>query len=446
VKSVESQIVQQGTNRRFYGWFSLSGALLVILVTGGVFVYTYGVFLPVMCSDMDWSRGQVSLGLSLGMLMMGLPSPLFGYLVGRFGSKINLILGNSLAGLCLAGMALAQQPWHIYLLLIVAGLGAGIGGYVCCSNVVNNWFVKKRALAMGIFTTGAGLGGFCFPPLATLLISSIGWRLSWVVLGGTVVICVGVIGGVLLVRNKPEDMGQVPDGFSPVITTQGGEREQQSEPSSPQNDWKTGNALRNPVTWLIIIFVGVNSLVLGFVTGHQVAYIQDRGFSPIIASTTVSLVSIFNMVGSLAFGALALKFGSRRLAIAGLAVMAAALVFQFFAGNLGLIYLYSCLIGIGVGLLLAVMPTIVGEYYGRASYAQIFGVVVGAQYVIQSLSNAGSGFIHDATSSYTIVFIILAVAGAIGLACAYLAKKPRSFPDKAGASQDSQVATTEHNP
>ena len=153
----------------FYGWFALAGVMLVIFTVGGIFNNSFGVLLPAIINEYGWSRAVTAGALSIGIMAFGLPSPLYGILVARFGPRFTLILGNLLAALGIAGVCLVREVWHLYLLYILVGLGGGFGGYISCTTVANNWFVKKRSLALGIFVAAAGLGGFVFPPLATAL-------------------------------------------------------------------------------------------------------------------------------------------------------------------------------------------------------------------------------------------------------------------------------------
>ena len=200
------------TKRPFYGWIALSGVSLVAFVVGGAFVYSYGVFLPVMCEEFGWSRAVVSVGLMLGMLVFSLPGPLTGVLITRFGPRINIVLGSLVAALGMAGMSIVQEVWHVYLVYGIAGLGAGGAGSLACVTVANNWFARKRSLAIGTFTAAAGLGGFAFPAIDAVLITSIGWRMSWPVLAVILFVVGSLIAGLILIRKSPEEMGQVPDG------------------------------------------------------------------------------------------------------------------------------------------------------------------------------------------------------------------------------------------
>jgi MFS family permease len=378
------------TGGRFYGWFALTGTMLVIFAVGGAFVNSFGVFLPVISGDLGWNRGTVALSLSVGVLAFGLPSPLFGIIVKRYGGRLPIILGNLLAGLGLMGVSLVHEIWQIYLCYMIIGVGAGFGGYIPASTIANNWFIKKRSLAMGMFMSCGALGGFAFPPIVAALIEVIGWRMSYVAIGAVALVFAVIIGGVVLVRNRPEDMGQLPDG----VSLMGG-------------------------------FAAANAFTLGTMSTHQVAYLQDIGFTSLTAASTISMMSAMSVVGSIGFGSLALKYNPRNLAMVGFASQLAAIGLLLSTRQLGLLYVYAAFLGIGNGALLTAMPTFVGGFFSRRDYSQALGFVFPFQVVSQAIAGFVAGVIYDSASSYRPAFLLLIGFMLLGMFMAFLAGSRR---------------------
>lgn len=407
----------------YYGWIALIGAMLTAFVGGGTFIYSYGVFLPVMCEEFGWSRAVVSIGLSIGLLTFGLPSPLAGILAARFGPRVNMIWGNAVAALGLAGMYLVTEIWHVYALYCIAGLGAGIGGYVACSTVANNWFTRKRSLAIGLFASGAGLGGFVFPPVATVLISAVGWRMSWLVLAGIMLVGAVILGSVILVRNRPEDMGLLPDGDS-IEATEDLETIENMAATVEEPRWQIRQAIKLPTTWLLAIFAAANYVALGTMVAHQVAHVRDLGYSPVAAALTMSIVSGVGIVGRLGCGAVALRLNIKNLAIAGVIIQLAALIILMTTSDLTYIYIYAVLFGLSNGILITAMPTVIGEYYGRASFAPLMGVMLAVGIALESLAPVIAGVVYDSRGTYIPAFAIVAGFSLVGLISFSLSRKP----------------------
>jgi MFS family permease len=411
--------------RVFYGWYTLVGVALVIFIVGGSFVHSFGVLLPEIAGEFEWERAEVSLALTLGILAFGLPSPLFGILVNRYGPRSVIILGNALAALGIAGIYLTQEVWHLYLFYILIGLGGGLGGYIASATVINNWFIRRRPLALGIFQAFSGLGGFVFPPLVTALIAAIGWRTAWLALAGIILVIPVFIGGVILVRNKPEDMGLVPDGMASDAFLDHEKTQAHASAEGNQSEWRTFRLLRTRTPWFIGGFAASNTFTFGTLVTHQIAYLQDIGFSPMTAASTLSVMSICSLIGSLGVGFLALRFNVRYLASGAFIVQLAALVILLTTEELSLLYLFAILVGLSSGSITATMPMFVGAYYPREHYAQVLGVV----FPFQIVSNAGAatiaGLVFDATSSYTPAFIAASVLSLAGVFFAFIARRPR---------------------
>lgn len=411
--------------RAFYGWFALAGTMLIIYIVGGAFFNSFGVLLPVITVELGWSRAVVAGALAAGIVAFGLPSPLYGILVARLGPRFTLILGNLLAGLGIAGFYLVQEVWHIYVLYILIGVGGGFGGYISCTTVVNNWFIKRRSLALGIFVGSSGLGGLTFPPLTTALIAAIGWRETWLVLAGLVIVVAVLIGGVVLIRNRPEDMGQTPDGMPAESYLDVMAQESPVAGGKAPAAWRLSQVLRQPTVWLIGGFAAANTFTMGMMATHQIAYIQDIGFQPMTAATTMSFMSVFSIMGSLGYGALAMRLNVRYLAMSFFAVQMTGLVILLTTRELALIYVYAAFQGMSVGALIAAMPTFVGAYYPRDRYAQVLGVVLPFQVCSNAVATIVAGSVFDATGTYQVAFITAACLSLAGFFFAFMSRQPK---------------------
>ncbi len=397
----------------------------MIFIVGGAFVHSFGPLLPELEGEFNWSRAEIALALTLGILAFGLPSPLFGILVNKYGPKFTIVVGNAIAALGLAGVYLAQEVWHLYFFYIIVGLGGGFGGYIACTAIVNNWFIRRRSLALGIFQSFAGLGGFVFPPLTTALIAAIDWRYSWLVLAFIILVVPVLIGGVFLLRNKPEDMGMVPDGMPADAFMEDENAQEAASGGDDKTDYSILKVLKTRTPWLIGGFSAANSYTVGTLITHQIAYLQDIGYAKMTAATTLSVMSIFSLIGSLVFGFLALRFNIRHLASIAFIIQIFALVILLTTEELALLYVFAIFVGLSTGSLTVALAMFVGAYYPRERYAQVMGVV----FPFQVTSNAGAatiaGLVYDATSSYTPAFITAAVFSLAGLFFAFMAHRPK---------------------
>ncbi len=401
----------------FYGWRPLAGAVLTFLVGSGVFFYSFGVFLSYMSTEFGWGRAMVGGALSVTLLASGLPGPLIGASINRFGPRLNMVLGNSLVGVGLVGMSFATEVWQLYVFYgLLVGLGTGFGMYMPCTTIVNNWFVRRRTLAMALLLSAGGLAGFTFPPLVTRLLSGVGWQGTWLTLAAMHFTCTVIIGGLILVRNRPTDKRQDGSPASATATEAGDRQQPASGASNEAEGWRTRDLLRSPVVRLIAALYITSFFAIGTLSAHQVAYLRDLGYSPITAAFTFSIMAGSTLLGRLAFGTLSNRYDMRRLVVAFYCIQLAALGILLVAPSLTLIYVYAVLFGISFGGLTVAAPTLIGAYFGRTKFVRILGIVYPLGIAVEAVGPLMAGAIHDLTNTYVAAFAVIAIVSAAGLA------------------------------
>jgi MFS family permease len=413
-------------SQRFYGWFTLIGVMTAYAGLCGDITYAYGLFLPAMSETFHWSRSTLSGPYVLFFITGGLLGPAAGWTVARFGPRRNIIVFNLIAALGLLGLSQVKAIWHVYLFFgVMAGLGIAFGEFIPITTVINHWFVRRRSMAMGLFLASGGVGGFVFPPLISKLISGFGWRWAWVYLAVQHLLLTVILGG-MLIRNRPEDLGQQPDG---IPETDGQASLEQPVVRSPvyqtKFDWTAGEAMRTPALWMIMTLFSIILFVTNMLTTHQVAYLQDLKFSPLLSATGLGLMLGMSIIGRLACGFLGMKFEGRYLAVFFLTAMELGIVALMQAGGIFFIYLYSILTGIGFGGMIVLMPNLIGAYFGRTHYARIIGWTAPIVTLISAGSPTLAGFIYDTTGSYILPFSIAAAFVVVGVILATLLRPPR---------------------
>lgn len=416
--------MESSSGKRFYGWWVLVGAILVYFSGCGCCFYSFGVFLPVVCDDTGMSITAFSVALSVFALAMGLIAPLVGISIGKFGARKNIIIGNLVSALGLAALYLVTGPWQLYLFFgVIVGLGQGFGMFIATTTLANNWFIRRRALAMALVVTAGAIGGFAGPIMAGVLIPSLGWRLTWVTLGGILLVLSVIIGG-LIIRNRPEDIGQVPDGVDAIAVQESSVAHQSRVYQTPL-DWKTRDALRTPAIWMIVVVFIAHMFALNTVVAHLVSYLGDVGISPMIAATAMGLIPGVSIVGRMGFGFLAMRFETRHLVAVSLIGLVIAMLILMNFDSVVMIYIYAIVFGICYGAIIPSLPNFIGAYYGRANYAQIVGSIMPITTLFGAVAPIFAGVIRDHTGSYISAFIVVVALLAIGVVLAFLARPPK---------------------
>ncbi len=403
-------VIQTGSKPpRFYGWTSLIGVMLAYGGLCGDITYAYGIFLPAMGESFHWSRSAFSGPYSLFIIVGGLLGPVAGVTVSRFGARKNIILCNVVAVFGLLGMSRVGELWHVYLFFgVMAGMSLGFGEFVSVTTVINNWFIQKRPYAMGLLFVSGGIGGLACPPLISSLISGLGWRAAWVCIATIHLVLTVVLAGILI-RSRPEDVGQAPDGLSDVTSQSFLNTRARNRVYQTSVDWSLKEAMRTPTLWLIVASFSAFFFALNMLTTHQVVYLQGLNFSPMMSATVFGLMIGISIIGRLLSGALALRFEGRYLAAVFLASMGLGILALIYARDTSFIYLYSVLTGIGFGGMIVLMPNLLGAYFGRADYSRIVGWTTPIVTLACAASPVIAGLLYDVTGRYFLSFSLAAV-------------------------------------
>lgn len=400
--------------------------MLVICSMVGNVIASYGIFLPWISAELGFSRSALAVPFTAFWIVAGLLGPVAGISTVKFGPRINMVCGNLMIVLGMLGMSRATEVWHIFFFFSVfIGAGQAFGSFIAANTIITNWFTSKRALVISLLSAAGGIGGLLFPPLTTWFISSQSWQLAWIYVACIHLLLAVIISG-MLIRNRPEELGQKPYGETPGIASE-------TETTSPATartyqtpvDWAARDVLRTGSFWLMVTFGAATMFTVNFLSLHQVAYLQDKGFTPMIAATVIGVMSAMSIVGQLSNGALGNKFEGRYLAVTCIISIAIGITILMNVRILPLIYLHTVITGIGAGGMMVITPIMTGAYYGRANYAKILGWTTPVITFFSAGSPLLAGFIFDSTGSYTPVFIIALSFLAVGLISAFFARPPK---------------------
>jgi MFS family permease len=408
----------------FYGWANL-GVMFVFNIVIFCFVLNaFGFCLPFWVKEFGWSRGTISGAQTVSLVLTGLAAPMVGIFLMKHGARKAMVIGNVLTAAALLMMAFQTHIWELYLWSgIIMGLGMSIGGMLAMMTVTNNWFIMKRSVAMAISMGSMGLN-IVIGPLLMSMINRVGWRKSYIFIAViTLVFCALVPG--LLVKNKPEDIGQVPDG--PVS-----QKDNQSKARKDlyKNLYKTSvdftakEALRTRALWMLTIYGTVQFFCINALMPHQIAFLFDLGISPNTAALAAGILTAVMSISSFGIGFLGLRYNMRSLAIASILIGMVGFGTIMVARSLTVVIAYCVILGIGFGIQGIAMGNLFPDYFGRSEFPKIMGFTTPVTTIGSSLGAPIAGFIRDATGSYLPAFQVCLVMLALGFVCIILAKPP----------------------
>ena len=395
----------------------LASTLGLIVTQGPVMTSAFGVFLPSLESEFGWSRGQISLGLTLTILAAALVMPFAGRLLDSVGARVFLLWSLPIFGLSVISLYFVPGVLGLfYVWFVVIGIlaaGAAPGGF---ARAVSAWFDKKRGLALGLCMAGVGLGAAVMPLIARSAISAFGWRGAYVVIGCVILAIVPVVAWLL--HNDPESAGGFVDNDPESTSTQDQDR---------SAGLSTRAAFGQSSFWILMSAFFIAALTINGCTVHMVSLLMDRGISFEAAAGVASTIGLALIFGRVFAGYLLDLFFAPYVAIAFLCgpILGMILLSQSSSGG-PIAVLSAVLLGLGIGAEVDLITYMVSRYFGLKAFGEIYGYLFGIFIVGTGVGPLIMGYSFDNLGDYSRVFIAFALL--LSVSC-FLLLRLGDYPD-----------------
>lgn len=406
----------------FYGWVIVAVAALGIFFSGPGQTYSVSVFVDPLMSHFGWSRSLVSTLYSVGTLCAGIAMPWMGRQVDRFGHRrmLPLVAG----GLALACLLMSMVINPVMLLIgfaFVRLLGQGSMTLVS-TTMVPQWFRRMRGRAMSLAALGGAISTAALPRINTWLIETWNWRLAWQVWGLLLVLVLVPIAGVF-VRNRPEEVGLLPDHAthtpdSPV------------EVIADEEAWMLPEAMRTRSFWIMLACTAIPGVINTGLIFHQVSILGAQGLSPVISASVFSVAVLVHLPTTFVAGYVLDRIPPR-FAVAGVLTGHVLLM-------IWILYTDTPAMAIGMGVmrgLLGAFEGIIGgvlwpAYFGRRHLGSIRGASMTAMVLASALGPLPFGLAYDLFGGYREIILVMLALPALGAAAAMLAPAPGRTTNK----------------
>ena len=408
--------------RVFYGWVMVAVAGLGIFASGPGQSHTFSVFIGPIGADLGVSVTAIAFAYALATVGAAFLLPHVGKQVDRFGPRASLIgIALALGLACLFFGAAANMLWLILGFGLLRFLGQG-SLMLGSANLVAHWFSAKRGFAMSLMALGFSASMAVHPQLGRWLIEAFGWREAWVGLGLiTWVLMIPVL--LLLVHDKPEDLGLSPDNTAEPLDDAG-------KAKAPTGA-TLAEALRHPSFYLLAL--GWAALA-GLVTAlhfHNVTVMTMQGLDPAWATSAFTIAAVAMVVAMPLVGRSFDRFRTRWVFAAGLVVQAAALVALTFVSTVPALIVYGIVFGLNNAFSMTMFGYLWPRYFGRRHLGRIQGTGQMVGVFAASLGPLPVSFAIDAWGDPTGMLWALALIPVVAAVLAVLFL--RTHPSVAGA-------------
>ena len=397
----------------YVGWKVTLAAFVGVMVSFAAMVpFTFSLFLAPLQGAFGWKREAISQAFAITALTVATCSPTIGTLLDRLPPRrvilpCIVVFACAMASLSLLGGHIAQF-YGTYLLLGIVGNGTAQLAY---SRAVLTWFEQRRGLALAIVLTGSGTGSILLPIIAQHVITTHGWRASYLTLGAIALL--GFPLTALLVRNRPASERSA--GLTtPAVSI--------------------GSVLSTKVFWLIAIPVMLSALSLNGAIAHLAALLTGRAITPSSAALALSMLGVSGIIGRLITGHLLDRLFAPFVSLAVLLVAAVGILTLAFATTATIGIFGAFLVGFGSGSEADVVPYLIAKYFGRARFSTLYGLSWTAYAIGGAIGPVLLGRSFDKSGTY-LPSAILVLAVPLVVAAVLQLLLP-NYPGKSTASPD----------
>jgi MFS family permease len=372
--------------------------------------YSYIVILVALLRDYGWSRSVLAGAFSVFTLVHGGVNPLVGMLCDRVRPLQLTAAGGAALGLALWADSFIASPLQLYVCFgAFTAVSVAAAGWIPALVQVQRDFQDKLGLALGIVSSGVGLGMLVVVPLTQVLIDAHGWRTAFRVLA---VICVlWIVPAALFLLSRARRRGPVVRSAAPAQT--------------PPHAVTLGRAVRGMPFWLMITAFFFGNVCSQTLHVHQVAYLVDHGVAAIVAASVVSVVGASSIVGKTGGGWLSDRVDREFVYVAGIGVLVTAVgALAALGGNPArwAIYGYAVLLGLGYSVTASLIPAMVSDRFGGPNFGAIVGMGLLGSAAGSAVGPWMAGYVFDHTGNYRIAFAIAAGCGLAAGAAGWCAR------------------------
>jgi len=397
-------------------WWLLGCAVLILAYNMGI-RQSVSLMVPQMSAGLSIPVSEISLGFAVQNLVWGAVAPIAGLLAERFGTARVLLAGITVYGIGLLVASAADSGLLFFVgNALLIGIGAGATTFPIILAVVGKRFpAHRRSLALGIATAGGSLGQFGFALFVGKLAPVAGWSGTYMWCAVTSIAALLLVFGFVGSRNDPESHSA---SASASLTLAPDPALSKALSLRRIFDWSMiGGAFNVREYQLLNIGFFVCGFHIAFITVHMSGLVAYCGLLPAVASDSLAIIGLMNVVGVILIGWAGDKWHKPWLLVLVYWLRASLLIALLLLPKTETIfYLFSGLVGM---LWLSTVPLTSGsvaQIFGTKNLASLFGIVMLSHQIGAFFGSWWAGLTFEWFGSYDLAIIVSALLGLLAAA------------------------------
>jgi len=391
---------------------SPSGALLLaacflVLFTNGGGRFAVSLMLKPIVDELGWSRSDLSIAISVFLVVSATTMFAAGKLVDRMGPRLVLGGGLIVSAVGIGAMSAISAPWHaIALYGVVYALGNGAASMIPVGVIVTRAFPVRTGIANAVVMSGMSVGQLVVIAALAAVLTIVRWPSVFLWLG------------IAYLAMVPFLIAAIPAGGAAAAKAA----------SQSAEGMNIAQAARTRQFWLLLGVYAICGLDDFFVTTHVVAFAQDRGAGALFAGNLLALMGLTGLAGVVAGGYLSDRAGP---------VWPTALAFAARIAVFGLIMVDQSEISVAVfalvfGLTFLVTAPLtvvfVQQSFGTRHLGALTGLITMVHQIFGGIGAYLGAAVFDATHRYDEAFMVMLAASTLALVLTLMLRRPKLSP------------------
>ncbi len=410
------------TTSFFYGWIILMIAALGLFFSGPGQTYSISIFIDSYINRFQWSRSMVSAFYSAATLTAGLFLPYVGRLIDVLGHRKMFSIIPTLLGIACLWMSFVNAPFMLFIGFMGLRLFGQGSMTLLPSTLAPQWFVQRRGLAVSLMGLGGVLGSAVLPVFNNWMITLSGTAFAWRFWSIALILFMAPIGW-MLVKNRPEDIGQKPDGKM---------KEQGLETAKAfvtpihvgEHSWTLKQAMKTRAFWFMLFCMMIPAMINTGITFHIISIMKNKGFSSSFAASLLSIMAVVHLLVNFIAGYIIDQVKVHHVKTVNFAFFMLVLLLILYGNSKTTLILYAVFHGIFSAFDSISTEVLWPNYFGRQHLGSIRGLTMTAMVIGSALGPLPFGFAYDLFQGYKEIMLLMMVFPLLGSIAAFLSSAP----------------------
>ncbi len=405
----------------FYGWTIVAIAAMGLFFSGPGQTYSVSIFINSYIENFQWSRTLVSSYYSIATLCAGFIVPFVGRTIDIKGHRKMIAYIATMLGLACLWMSFVTKPIMLFIGFVFLRLFGQGSMTLIPSTLVPQWFVYNRGKALSLMALGGVAGSTLLPPINNWLIGEFGASFAWRVWMVLLITFMAPMGW-FFVRNKPEDIGTLPDGQ--IVMQENKEELDNGKASFSEYPWTVKEAMKTRTFWLMLFCMVIPSMINTGITFHMVSIIKTKGFTSTFAALILSITAMIQFPITFVAGHLVDKWKVHFIKAGNFCILLIAMIMVLFSNSNKLLIIYAVLHGIFAAIDSVSTGVLWPNYYGRKHLGSIRGITMTAMVIGSALGPLPFGYAYDVFGGYKEIILFMMLFPVLGILAASLSPAP----------------------